>query len=303
MTWIAFVLIGQFLNALAVIVDKHIVTSKIVSKPITYTFYVGLLSIIALGALPFGVVLPTTICIIASLIGAIFYIISIYLLYESLQHSDPSDSLPIIGGVSALTTFFASYLILGQNLPNHFIAGFFILVLGMMLISHFKFDRATLFQIIGSGAFFGMSTIMIKIVFINDTFLNGFFWSRMANVFIALLLLLIPGIYSKIIHTEKIPTYTKKGKKRRTASKVFFVLGNKALAGIAFFCTLLAIKFGDISLVNALAATQYIFLFIFALVFSKSFPGYFSTTTHRHELIHKISATILIVIGFLVLFV
>ena len=305
MSWIVFVLIGQFLNALVVVGDKHIVTAKIVSRPIIYTFYVGLLSMVALFALPFGVTLPSSAIILPSLLAGLFFVLSIYLLYESLKNSDPSDTLPVIGGVSALITFFGSYVILGEGLPSHFFTGFFILIVGMVFISHFKFNRTVIYELVGSGVFFGMSTILLKVVFLNDTFINGFFWSRMANVFVVLLLLLLPGVYGLLVNEERAHTaVTNKNKKRpSTSSKILFVLGNKALAGVAFFCILIAIKFGNVSMINALAATQYIFLFIFAIIWKKALPGYFSDSTYKHELIHKVFATSLIVIGFIVLFI
>lgn len=301
--WIFFVLLGQFLNAIVVIVDKHIVTAKVVSRPIVYTFYVSLLSIIAIFALPFGVSVPSTVTIAASLLGALCYTFSIYLLYKSLQHTDPSDTLPVIGGVSALTTFIASSLLLKEDLPHHFMVGFFVLVLGMVLISHFKFSRRAIYQLFGSGFFFGFSTVLVKLIFSNDTFINGFFWSRMANVLLALLMLLLPGMYKLVMGDEKKTGQTRSKKKRKGYSKVLLILSNKALAGAAFFCILLAIKHGNVSIINALAATQYIFLFIFALIWHKSFPGYFSPELHRHELVHKISATALIVLGFIILFI
>lgn len=303
MAWIAFVLLGQFLNALVVIGDKHIVASKIVSKPIVYTFYVGLLSIVAVFALPFGVGLPSPSIILPSLISALFFTLSIYLLYESLVDSDPSDTLPVIGGVSALSTFAASYFMLGEGLPSHFFTGFVVMIFGMMFVSHFKFNRHTIYQLAGSGLFFGLSTVTLKIVFLNDSFANGFFWSRMANVFVVLLLLLIPGVYSLVVRHDKTSSKNRKGKERRQISKILFVLGNKALAGVAFFCILLAIKFGNVAMVNALASTQYIFLFIFAILWRKMLPGYFSEEEHRFELVHKIFATALIVIGFMILFI
>lgn len=303
MYWIAFVLFGQFLNALVVLLDKHIVSAKIVSKPIVYTFYVNLLSIIAIFALPFGVASPSLETLCYSVLAGVAFAISIFLLYRSLTHSDPSDTIPVIGGVSAITTFVASYFFLDQALPHNFLIGFFILVLGMVLISHFKFDRKAIYELTGSGLFFGLSTVLVKMVFMNETFVNGFFWTRMANVLIAVLILLIPGAYRSIRGDKEHSGVTRRGKKRKLSSKVFFILGNKALAGVSFFFILMAIKHGDIALVNALAAAQYVFLFIFAILWRNSFPDYFSSKKYKHELIHKISAIALICIGFLILFI
>lgn len=302
MSWIFFVIAGQFLNALVVVVDKHIVSSKVVSKPIIYAFYVSFLSIFVIFALPFGVTLPGSENASISLLAAIFYIFSIYFLYKSLEQSDPSDVIPVVGGAAAISAFISSSLILGENLPNHFLLAFFILVLGMVLISHLRFGKEVFSQIVASGFFFGLSTVLLKLLFLNDTFLNGFFWSRMANVLVALALLILPGVYRLLKDDTRSAGKNRAGRERRPEAKAAFIILNKTLAGMAFLLILIAIKFGVVSLVNALAATQYIFLLIFALIWQKKFPDYFSSIVHKHELSHKLAATTLIVIGFFVLF-
>ncbi len=292
--WLLFVIVGQFLNAAVVLIDRFIVTKGVVSKPIVYTFYVGLLSIFALVALPFGVTLPTTTTIFLSLGIAVSFIISIFMLYESLRTSNPSEVVPVVGGIAALSAFVSSTLIFKIALPGHFLIGFVILVMGMLLISHFKFTKHSFFFLSGAGVFFGLSTVLTKLLLTNDTFINGFFWSRIANVVVALLLLCIPGVCATIGADLDRPN---------KSHKTLFVIGNKMLGALAFFCILLAIKYGDVSIVNALSAVQYIFLLIFAIFFSRLMPEYFEETVHRHEFLHKSLATALIVIGFFILFI
>ena len=293
-SWIFLVILAQFLNAIVVLNDRYIVASRVVSKPIVYTFYVGLLSAFVLVILPFGqVTMPAPETIAISLAAAVCFIFSVFFLYESLLTSNPSEVMPIVGGMAALSTFLAGSIILEEALPGHFLTGFLILILGMILISHFKFSKRSFLFLIGSGILFGLSTILIKTIFTYETLINGFFWSRMANVVAACWLLLLPGIYKAV----------KKDFSKSSGHKKKLILGNKILAGLAFMLILIAIKYGNTSIVNALVATQYIFLLIFALVFSKKFPEYFSEKFHKHELLHKISATLLIVIGFFVLFI
>ena len=50
------VVIGQFLNAGIVLIDKYILTSTAVSRPSSYSFYVGVSSVMAILVLPFGMV-------------------------------------------------------------------------------------------------------------------------------------------------------------------------------------------------------------------------------------------------------
>lgn len=292
-SWLLFVIIGQFMFAVVVLTDRFIVSKKVVSSSIVYSFYVCFLSFFALGAWPFGVTVPAVSTMWYSLASAVSYIISIFMLYESLKKARASEVTPVVGGIAAISTFLGSTLILHSNLPNNFLAAFFILVTGMILISHFEFNRRAFMYMVGSGIFFGLSTVFVKAIFSNDSFINGFFWSRMANVLVAVSLLLIPKVYKAILADWKKP-----GK----GSKSKLVVGNKILSGIAFLCVLIATNNGDVAIVSALSAAQYIFLFIFAIFFSQLMPDYFDEKIHRHELLHKSLATALIVIGFFVLF-
>lgn len=256
--WVAFVIIGQFLNATVILNDRFIVSKTIVSKPIVYAFYVSFLSIFAIGALPFGVSWPNFDTIVLSIASGITYLLSIFLFYESLKNSKASEVVPVVGGVATIATLISSAVILNVGLPtssNRFLIGFFFLVIGMVLISHFQFTKRSVLFLIGSGIFFGLSNVLIKLILNETTFVNGFFWSRMANVLSALALLAIPKLYSVISYDWK----NKKHRNTRT-QKTFIVLGNKLLGGLAFIFILLAIRDGNVAIVNALAATQYVFI-------------------------------------------
>lgn len=294
MNWIMAALAAQFIFALVVLIDRFVVSKKIVGHSLVYAFYVCLLSFFAVIALPFGVTMPSIFTMWISIAVSVSYLISIYLLYESLKNSKPSEVAPIVGGVSAIATFVISSWVLGTDLPPHFIAGFALLVIGMTLVSHFKITRQSFVYLTGSGIFFGLSAVLMKLIFEHDTFINGFFWSRMGNVFIALVLLVIPGI-SGIIRAD----WNHKNKSKKS----FLVVGNKVLAGVAFLIVLYAIKHGDVSIVKALEAAQYVFLLIFAIFFGRLLPQFFEERTHKHEAVHKAAAIALILGGFFFLFV
>lgn len=293
-TWLLFAIMGQFLYALVVLTDRFIVSRSVVSKPIVYAFYISILSIFAVAVVPFGVVLPTGRTILLSIAVAVSFIASIYMLYESLRRSKPTEVAPVVGGVAAIAAFIGSSLILKTTLPGNFLLGFVILVGGMIAVSHFKFNFRSFLFLTGSGIFFGLSSVFVKAIFAQDTFINGFFWSRMANVAIALVLLLIPRVFKAVALDIKRPNKSR---------KATFVVGNKLLGALGFVLTLVAIKYGDATLVNALTATQYVFLIFFAIFFSRFMPEYFNETVHRHEFLHKFIAVFIIFVGFFVLFI
>lgn len=295
-SWLLFVVLAQFLFAVAVLVDRFVVSKKVVNHPIVYAFYVCYLSIFVLGLLPFGIGMMSWTNMLLAVGTAVIYVLSIYLLYESLVKSNPSEVVPVIGGVSALAAFVGGSLILNEELPRNFLLGFAILVAGMLLISHFKFTLRSFIYLTGSGITFGLSTVILKLIFQSESFIDGFFWTRLANVLVAILLLLIPSVY----HHIKFDNHQERGSRKR---KALIVVGNKVLAGLASVFVLIAISLGNVSMINALTAMQYVFLMIFAIFFSKLLPEYFSEKVHKHEFLHKSLAAGLIIIGFFILFV
>ena len=294
MFWLYLALIAQLLNAAVILADKYLVTSKAISKPVVYAFYVGLLSGVVVLTAPFGVIFPPRLEIIGlSFLIALSYIFSILFLYKSLAASDASDVAPVSGALAAISTLVFSFVFLNHDLSRNFLTGFILLVGGTLLMSFFRFKKWSALHAVLAGVLFGLSSVFVKILFNTTSFIDGFFWSRMANVAGALMLLLWPANLRAIVQNIKSST---RGTK-------LLVMGNKGLAGTAFLLILLAISLGDVSIVNALAGAQFLFLLLFALIFTKKFPGYFFETVYRrHIIIQKLAGIILISAGLVFLF-
>lgn len=292
-TWISLVFVAQFFSALSVMGDKFLVSDRQLKSPMLYAFYISMLSGVVIVMVPFGAVLvPSAGVILLSLAVAASYILSILLLYTSLKQARAAEIIPIVGAVTAISTFVLKYLFFGAVLPENFFIAILFLITGMILVSHFDFPRKIVWFLIGSGFLFGLSSIFTKEIFELTTFANGFFWSRMANVIGALLLLIIPANFKYIFNKKDVPS--------KQASVM--VIGNKVVGALASILILYAISIGDVSIINALASLQFVFLFIFAIIFSRQYPRYFGGEVTDHEIIHKIIAISIILIGFFILF-
>ncbi|MEK7589079.1 MAG: hypothetical protein AAB479_00415 [Patescibacteria group bacterium] len=291
-TWIFLVVIAQFISAVVVLLDKYLIRQ--VSQPAVYAFIVSVLSGAVIVLLPFGVVsVPSFIVLVISLGAATSFTLSLVMLYRALAIADASDVAPVMGGIAAIATLAFSWLVLRDRLPDGFVFGFALLVLGTFLVSHFRLSRAALTYALVAGIAFGLSSVLLKTIFFETSFLNGFFWSRMANVTVALLFL-IPGSVRRSILADV----------RQSKSHLPLVLlANKLLAGTAFFLTLLAIKLGNVSLVSALAGLQFMFLLLFAAFASARFPQYFPEEMSTKAFAVKIVAVFFILTGFLILFI
>lgn len=293
--WVSLVVLAQAINAGTVVIDKYVLARNGgIGKPIVYAFYVSLLSGFVLVLVPFGyIAVPSGTVMLLSLAAAASYIVSIVLLYTALKLTNPSDVVPVVGGTSALMAFALEHTALDHALPASFLVAFLFLVVGTLFISHFRFTARSFLYALAAGMLFGASAFLMKLIFIETTFIDGFFWTRMANVIGALLLLLIPGTWAAI-HSGY------HGASRGLRS---VVIGNKVLAGIAFALILFAIELGSVSIVNALSGLQFVFLLAFAYVFGSVFPNIFHGEIHPHKFPHKLVGVICVVIGVAFLFI
>lgn len=293
MSWIYIVLVAQFLNAFVILWDKYLVTSRTELRPAAYAFYVAVLSGSVLVLVPFGLIsLPDPLVQWLPIAIGLSYIFSILLLYEAIKVADASDVTPVVGAMASVSIFLLSGFFLERLMGNFFIA-FILLVTGTIILSYFRFTPKLLFYSIGSGILFGISLVLTKIVFSQMSFIDGFFWSRIANVFGGLLLLLWPANRQAIIHGIKMSS-------RRVR---YAIIANKALAGLAFLLILIGINLGNVSIVNALSGVQFIFILILAVIFSKKLPAYVFENVHRKNIVlQKVLGITLIFAGLVFLF-
>ena len=202
--------------------------------------------------------------------------------------------MPVVGAVSAIASFLLSYIFLGTRLTPNFMLGILLLAVGTALVSRYRFNWQTALTSVHAGVLFAVHFVAIKGVFNETTFDNGFFWSRVAFVFVALSMLLVPRYCMKIFAQTKA---TK-------ASGGILILGNKLLAGIATVLVLKATELGSVAVVQALGGLQFVFLLFFGLLLGPYTPKeYGENIKTRRDIYHKVLFVSIITLGFFVLFV
>jgi uncharacterized membrane protein len=311
MTWILLATAGQFLNAVVAVLDKYIVSDeKAMPRPFVYAFYSCLLtsSWVLVFLLPFipglsmlgipslaDVQKPSIQVVGMAFLAAYTFFMALVSMFDALKHADASDVMPAIGGVSALATFLLSYLFFGMALEVHVILGVLLLASGTFLLSHVRLSNNTslLLHVFHAGLFFGLHYIVMKGLFLETNFADGFFWSRVCFVLFALSLLLVPTYY------EKITQQTKTTSKRTGA----IVIAAKVLAGIAAFMLLKATDQGDVAVVQALDGLKFVFIILLGVVIGRFTP--YSAGENEFDLKTLIRKTLyigIITLGFVVLF-
>lgn len=308
-TWIFLVVIAQFLNAFVAIIDKYIVTSKTVPRPFVYAFYVSILSSLGFAIyffswieLPFadiqipsisGIEALTPNIFALSFVAAVGFFWGLVSLFNAFKVSDASDVVPVVASVSAITALGLNYYFFNTVLPDTFVLGFIFLIIGTLFISKYRFTVNTFSIALLAGILFGLQSVSLKALFNETTFDNGFFWSRLAVAFVAILILFVPQYRQRIFHQSK----------NTTAKGGLWVIGNKILGGAAGILVLKAIDLGDVSVIQALGGLQFIFLLIIAGLFGNKTPKDCGENVCRNDMIQKTISTAIITIGFIILFI
>lgn len=309
MNWILIATLGQFLNAIVAVIDKYIVSDeRAMPRPFVYAFYSTILggtwlALFAIGSLPglattglphlANVQAPTLTVVALSFLAGYTIFMALVSLFDALKHADASNVMPIVGSVAAMATFGLSYLFLDVQLSTNFIYGVVILSAGTLLVAQTLPKLDVTLHVLHSGLFFGLHAITMKGLFVETSFDNGLFWSRVGFVLFALSLLLVPTYLKKITNQTKT-----------TSSKTGgLMLLAKLLAGVGAFLLLKATDLGEVSVVQALDGVKFMFILIISTLLAQYLPA--SATdrdTRPATIFRKLLFVIVIVAGFFMLF-
>lgn len=298
MTWLIIVIVAYFLNAVAAIVDKYLI-SKRVPQPAVYAFSISILGILSVFLIPFGFAVPKFLMIFWSLAAGISFTFALFFLFTALKFGETTKITPFIGGLQPIFIFALSYFFLRERLAANQIIAFIFLVAGTIFISC-DFNGKKVFKENGllyallSTILFAVSYFLTKFVFQSVAFIPAFVWIRFGSVFGALLFLIPSEARGKIFNTFK----SREGRRKGT-SQIFFL--GQICGAFSFFLINYAIKLNSVSLTNALQGIQYVFLITMVIILSKKFPHILEEKLTFKILLQKITAIIFISIGLICL--
>ncbi len=291
MFWLYLAIIAYFINAIVFIIDRLLLLAP-VPNPVSYAFYVAILSSFVIFLLPFGIHLPSAPNLLVAIISGLSFFIAIIYLYKSIKTIDVMEATSMIGAISAVATFVLSALLLSEHIAGHELIAFILLVAGTLLMSYFHLSSRVIVYVLVAGVLFGFSYVTLKYFFTTTDFINGFFWTRFGMIGGALSLLIYPGTRRQITGSFGVAS---------PRSKFIFVF-NKVLAGAGFITLYYAIKIGDVVFVNAIQGLQFVFILIIGAFLVRRMPMLFEK--HVHERVgRKIVAAIFIFVGLFLIFV
>ena len=292
-SWLLVVIVSYFFFALANLGDKLVLGGP--PKPISYTFYVGLLSLVVLLFVPFvGLSFPGMQIIPWMIADGLVYVLGLYTLYSALAKFDVSKVITTIGATQSIFIFGLTWIFFGvqEMTPANYLA-FFLLLVGSAIISLEKNQKTTENYIkitLLSSFLFSLDYIFQKIVYVSYPFLQGMIWMRLFVFLFTLVLLLRKKNRQEIFQ-----------KKNVSDKKTGIIFGfTHSSGGIANFLQSFAVSLAPIAflpIVNSLRGLQYVFLFIMTLFLSYFFPKILQEKISKKILAQKIVSTILIVAG------
>ena len=297
MNWLIISIFAYFLNAIAGLIDK-ILLKKSIPEPVVYTFYVGVLSLAALVLIPWGFQYPGLNLLLISLLAGLIFILALWLLYILLKKEEISRIIPLVGGFSSVFVFLSAHLFSLEKLSSKQILAFIIILIGGFLISLKKgpikfLSKKIFFLGLLNSSLFALFYILSKFVYLNHPFISSFVWLRIGGGLGVLILFFIPRNREKILAAIK--------KSNIGIGKIF--LFGQGCGALSFLFVNYAIFLGSVSLVNALQGTQYGFLFLMAIIFSKRFPHLLEEKLTTKIVFQKAISIVLIGLGIFILFI
>jgi drug/metabolite transporter (DMT)-like permease len=297
MNWLLVVIVAYFLNSIAMVIDRRLLT-KTIPDALVYTFYIGVLSIFFLPFfLALGIIVPTPLILFFSFLGGGFFILALFLMYQALSREEVSKVIPFIGGLSPVFIFLLAVFFLGEILTYEEILAFFLILSGGFLVSLKIKRHSSLFPTkvlklaLFSAFFFAFSYVLTKYIYNQIDFVSGFFWIRLGAVITVLALLILPGSFGRIRKNFN--------KNKKKTSPIFLV--GQLCGGLSMLFLSFALSLAPVTLVNSLQGLQYGFLFLLIYFLSKYRPKFFKEEFTLPIVAQKTLAIALIAAGLFIL--
>lgn len=301
MSWLAIATIAYFLLSLEIILDKFLLSSNRISHPAVYAFYSGTFGLFAFVFSPWGFHSVHFMEIISRFIAGIIFIYGMLALFFAINKSEASRVTPVVGAVVPIVLFFLSLVFLNERLHLREMIGLVFLIIGGISISYdFSHERVQklfkgFYWSILAGMLLAISAVLIKGFYRHDNFYNVFIWTR-AGAFLGVLsFFLVPQWRKKIVLS--LLKFKKPQKEHRTSGFMFAL--TKATGGTGNFLKERATSFplASVTIINAMVATEYVFIFLLGIVFSLWLPNVFEEKKDWKSVMQKLTAIVLITSG------
>jgi drug/metabolite transporter (DMT)-like permease len=295
--WLLTIILAYLFFGFASLCDKLVLAGK--PKPKSYTFYVGVFSLVVILLIPFTKFgFPNASGLTWIILDAMVHVVGLYTMYVAIEKFDVSRVIATIGATQPIFIFVLTWFLGGpQKMPEIDILAFVFLLLGSIIISiekNIKITSDYLKITIFSSMMFSLDYIFAKFVFLSQTFLPGIIWIGIF-IFLFALTLLFKKDSRKEIFAKQIVLNKK--------TDILFLCA-QASGGVGNFLQSLAISLAPIAFlatVNSLRGIQYVFLFLMTLFISYFYPKILKEELSKKIILKKMISIILRAVGLVML--
>lgn len=292
MSHLPFTILAYFLNSVAVLVDKYLLTKK-APNPLFYIYYISLFSMAVLLLFPLTKPPPLEVFLYGAS-ATLLWTGGSYFMFKALIHGNPSRVIPAIGSIIPLVLAVVGYFN-GSITPSQ--AGSVVILVGglICLTLPYMIGKIALTEILYlliSALFFADSYILLRWAYERHDFLSVFVYSRTVLIPLLIAIPLIPKFRPLILNKQ----HSNHSMKFFSRVGILFLIG-QVFGGLSELLLSYSVSLANPALVNSLQGTQYVFLFIFSIFLSRKFPNIYKEKNSRIILISKISGIAIVAIG------
>lgn len=294
MNWLYFVILATFTWSVTNVMDKFLIDKR-VDHPLVLTIFVRTTSTIPLLLLiPFvGFSLPQTDFIGWILLASVFAAGGNIIFYKAIHIEEVSRTIPLFQFIP-IFVLFISFISLGEILGFFEYIGFVVIIIGGLVISSKHLSRLLKVEKVFWIVVFGSLLYAVSYVIMKYVLSNVEYW----NAFILLWATQTVLIFS-LMGSRRVRKQAKLYIKKIDRKDKFIILVNSFTSIWAFIFSYFAISLGPVTLVEAAGNIQLVFIFLWAVLFTRFLPHVLKEEFDRKITIQKISGILLIIIGVL----
>jgi uncharacterized membrane protein len=286
-------IIGHGLIGISLLWDKVLLRRPQTMNLLSYTFWLGALSVLGLLLIPFGFHMPPLwVAALAFGAGAL-QLAAVYFYYAALKGGEASQTLAIMGGFSPVATWLIGLALLPRQMGGSKLSGFALMVAGgfVMFFSERLQARGVMLYIVLASGLFGLVNVMQKAAFNEVNFVTGYVFFTIGTFAGALALLARRSWRTQIFQNS--------GSTEPSSKFWYFV--NRFMAGVGSFLIYYAISLENPAVVDAITAVRYVIIFLGAYLITQFRPKWLREDFSGMVLVGKTIATLLVVAGLVIL--
>lgn len=286
-------IIAQIFNGTVSVFDKFLLQR--VLKPATFAFWISLTSLVALLFLPFGFAWPNAHQWFLDLAAGAIFTLGVLFMYAALNKEEVTRVMPIVGCFVPVFTILITSIILKDWIGPGELMAIIILIAGTFLLTYRHSNVPTKYLILVYAVLaafaFAFSSVLMKEIFLTQSFIAGLAWSRLGGLIVWPIALLDSETRSQIFTKREVPEH---------GNTVIYFIG-RAFSGAGFVLVNFSYALLSPVVVNALQGIQYAYLFVANLLLGKFWPQLFNEHLDRKYLTFKIIGLVTIIVGSVIL--